>query len=201
MAEPPPEPQPQPMQPDFELEPEPEPEMLPVIPLVELRARGSILLRPALTDKPGGVVHPMARSNPLGRHSTLPATDATEQEISHPPSQVLWNGPAVALFALPGGGAAALENACPRALNPALAGTCSSARQIEAQIESCAFDLCLVLDDFTQTLGLACGKATWTKSISKTWRLISVMVVVRTPVRSQHLKQAAQCAQAKVQVH
>ncbi len=139
MAEPPPpERQPQPMQPNSELEaqpqpepqpepelePEPEPEMLPVISLVELRARGSVLLRPAETGEPGGVVHPMARSNPLGRHSTPPATDAMEQEISHPPSQVLWDGPAVALFALPGGGAAALENACPRALTPSPAGTC-----------------------------------------------------------------------------
>ena len=56
-------------------------------------------------------------------------------------------------------------------------------------------NLCLVLDNFTQTLGLACGKVTWTKSISKTWRLRSAMVVARTAERPQRLKQAAQWTQ------
>ena len=105
----------QPVQPDSELEPEQEVEMVPVIPLSELLARGgSVLLRPVTTDDEGAVVHPMARSNQLGYKSTSPAEGATEG-ISDPPSPVMWDGPAVALFALPGGGTAALENACPRA--------------------------------------------------------------------------------------
>ena len=61
-------------------------------------------------------------------------------------------------------------------------------------------NLCLVLDNFTQTLGLACGKVMWTKSISKTWRLRSAMVVA-TAERPQRLKQAAQWTQVEVQVH
>ena len=90
--------------------------MIPVLPLVNLQARGSVLLRPAESDEsPGAVVHPMARSNPLGRHSG-PGAGAGDlvETVEHPPVPVLWDGPAVALFALPGGGAAALENACPR---------------------------------------------------------------------------------------
>ena len=55
-----------------EPEPEPEPRMVPVMTLVELQARGSVLLRPAEHDEPGSVVHPMARSNPLGRHLAPP---------------------------------------------------------------------------------------------------------------------------------
>ena len=97
-----------------EPEPEPEPRMIPVMTLVELQARGSVLLRPAEHDEPGSVVHPMARSNPLGRHLAPPAGGAVAM-VNHTPSPVVWHGPAVALFALPGGGAAALENACPRA--------------------------------------------------------------------------------------
>eukprot|EP01046_Picozoa_sp_COSAG06_P021777 COSAG06_NODE_1651_length_8804_cov_4.320620_7_plen_112_part_00 len=107
-SEPEPEPEPEP-QPD----PEPEPEMVAVMPLAALQERGGLVLRPAADEggmMEGGPLHPMARGNPLGRHTGPPV-----EVVDHPSSPVPWAGPAaVALFALPGGGVAAIENACPR---------------------------------------------------------------------------------------
>ena len=67
-----------------EPEPEPEPRMIPVMTLVELQARGSVLLRPAEHDEPGSVVHPMARSNPLGRHLAPPLEARWRWSTTHP---------------------------------------------------------------------------------------------------------------------